>query len=638
MLFLWCSCSVVAMAGNDQPEWSVLLLPSDLTDKANSVIREHNEVLTIANDHSASAQVSCTVTLLNDQAKRLSHIVLYYDKLQQVQNISASIYDATGKHLRSLKSKEWSDVPAYSDISLMTDDRLIVFDLVHTTYPYTIHYSYTRNYNGYMKFSFSPFLDEYQSIEKSSYKVLCSNKNNLIYFCENLEQTAETSDQRNKSVWEWNFDKAHYTAVEVLSGNFYDNTPQVNIIPQKFSLDDYDGSNETWTSFGTWCYSLWKGRDNLPSEAISEITAQIKPDMSIAQKVATVYRYVQDRNRYVSIQLGIGGWRPFNAEYVHKNRYGDCKALTNYTMAALRSVGISSFPALISAEEGMPTERFKYPHSQFNHVILCVPNPAAKDTIWLECTSNELEAGQLSPICSNKPVLLISESGGKVAKTPAIHHQNQRLLMSGNMQLDSIGNISGSLALDGIGLQQNYFYYPMSNSNPKDVAVWLQKNLECSNVTVIESNFSELRYHTDTMRAQLQLQIKTNRNVGGKRLFINPAIVSVGDIYNLPAIAKDEKRQKDVYLYDEFSNEMDISIKIPKGWKVESLPDVATLQRGFGTYSAQYRYDEQQNVVVLHATMAMKQPIVEAAQYEQLRNFYEQIRKNRQQMVVLVKP
>lgn len=636
ILFFWCNYSVVAMADNDHPEWSVSLLSSNLTNSANSVIREHNEVLTISNDHDATAETSRTLTLLNDKAKHLSHIALYYDKLSQVQNISASIYDATGKHLRTLKSKDWLDMP-YSDMSLITDGRLITFDLVHSTYPYTIHYSYTRKYDGYMKFTFYPFLDEYQNIEKSNYTIHCSNKNNLNYFCGNFEQSAQKSDQRNNSIWEWNFDNAHYTEVEVLSGNFLDNTPYIKVIPQKFSLDGYDGSNETWASFGTWCYSLWKGRDKLPKEAIIDIAAQIKPNMSLEQKVAAIYRYVQNRNRYVSIQLGIGGWRPFNAEYVHKNRYGDCKALTNYTMAALKSVDIDSHPALIDSEEGMPLEDFKYPHNQFNHVILCIPNPTTKDTIWLECTADKLKAGQLSSTCSNKPVLLIGDLGGKVAKTPTIQYQNQQLLMSGNMQLDSLGNINGTLALNGIGLQQNCFYYPISNSNPKDVTVWLQKTLKCSNATVTQSNFANLQYHTDTMNAQLQLQIKANRNMGGKRLFFSPAIVSVGDIYNLPAIAKDTKRQKDVYLYDAFSNEMDISIKIPKGWKVESLPDAVTLQQSFGTYSSQYRYDEQQNAVILHSTMAMKEPIIKAAQYEQLRNFYEQIRKNRQQMVVLVK-
>lgn len=52
---------------------------------------------------------------------------------------------------------------------------------------------------------------------------------------------------------------------------------------------------------------------------------------------------MQQNTRYISIQLGIGGWQPFDAEYVAQKKYGDCKALTNYMFSLLKEAALDQF-------------------------------------------------------------------------------------------------------------------------------------------------------------------------------------------------------------------------------------------------------------------------------------------------------
>ena len=51
------------------------------------------------------------------------------------------------------------------------------------------------------------------------------------------------------------------------------------------------------------------------------------------EKAKIVYKYMQEKTRYISVQVGIGGFKPMLAKDVDRLGYGDCKALSNYTKA-----------------------------------------------------------------------------------------------------------------------------------------------------------------------------------------------------------------------------------------------------------------------------------------------------------------
>ncbi len=61
-------------------------------------------------------------------------------------------------------------------------------------------------------------------------------------------------------------------------------------------------------------------------------------------------------------------------------------------ISILKAAGIKAYPVLVELGEQKIPLIEEFPSNQFDHVIVIVPGD--KDTIWLECTSQEYPAGK----------------------------------------------------------------------------------------------------------------------------------------------------------------------------------------------------------------------------------------------------
>ncbi|MDX5339002.1 MAG: transglutaminase-like domain-containing protein [Cyclobacteriaceae bacterium] len=211
------------------------------------------------------------------------------------------------------------------------------------------------------------------------------------------------------------------------------------LAPVQFGMEGYVGQMQDWAGLSKWQFELNAGRDVLPENFRLQILELTKDAKSDFEKIQVLYSFLQKNFRYVSIQLGIGGWQTSSAEDVLKSSSGDCKGLTNLMKAMLKEVGIESQEALVFAgveEEDIEVDMVSH---QFNHVILRAH--AEGNPVWLECTSSTLPAGFLGDFTKNRHVLLIQESGGHLLKTPAYSSRDwNQVKIQGQIQMDIQGN------------------------------------------------------------------------------------------------------------------------------------------------------------------------------------------------------
>ena len=339
--------------------------------------------------------------------------------------------------MRSVRKDEIQDYAAVE--GGISDTRYRRMEVQYTEYPYLLKVELDMRLSGLVFISHLDWmLQGYnQSVLDAQYVLRLPPGMELPYQVLNSEMLPVKEQDGEEMVWTFRLQNLPAIQPEAYSPPASKILPQVLIFPENIVIEEYQGDLSTWKGFGSFVHQLYQDRQQLPDALKAEVQAIRAKTNNNQERIEALYRLMQERMRYVSIQLGLGGWQPFAADFVEENRFGDCKALTNYMSALLAEAGIESFPVLIERRD-RPSYQLdeEFTFSPFNHVILYVP----EEEIWLECTSNSYPTNYLGYDNEGRQGLLIDANGGRLIETPiTIADQNVR-----NTKLEVLLNTDGS--------------------------------------------------------------------------------------------------------------------------------------------------------------------------------------------------
>ena len=578
-----------AWAGGQIPKYAVADLPPSLLENAHAVVREYDETLLVKSVGRTVQTVKRAATVLDDNGARWAGELVSYDQLNTVNYLRGAVYDANGRLIRQLKASDVKDYSLADGISLATDTRGRLADLRQSSYPYTVEFEYeVTSDNPLFYSSWHPQAGEQVAVEHASFRVLTPTDLPLRYQERHLPSGAAVvrSKQGALDVYQWQVTNLLALEQEPAGPPLEEMLPAVLTAPTAFEVQGHRGALTSWQTLGQWSYDLNAGRDVLPAEVKARVAALVKDVPDERARIRKVYEYLQANTRYISIQLGLGGWQTFPATAVSATGYGDCKALTNYCMALLKAADVTAYCALVRADR--PDIRTEFPSSQFNHVVLCVPlaKAAKRDTVWLECTSQNEAFGYMGSFTGNRHALLLTPTGGKIVRTPAYGAAENRRERRADLYLDSQGTATVSIRTVRTGLEQDDQSQLLYGLSPADQKKRIAETLPLPNFSISKFNLApDRRTALPAVVETLGLTLPNFAPPSGKRAFLTPNLLS-----RLPALAPAVgERRGDIWLDHAFSHADTVSIHVPAGFQPETLPPPVQLTTAFGTYSSQIR-------------------------------------------------
>jgi hypothetical protein len=621
-------CFIASSFANTQ--YPVSDIPEALLKDAKAVVRTEVQSFEVETAAKATHRYKIAITILKEGSSWTDFIVSY-NQFSKVTSMRAKFFDGDGRLIRKMEKEEIQDRAAHDGVSIYNDSRYKHIESSYGVLPYTFELEYEVKYTGLRSYpDWDTQARYFTAVQQSEYTLTTPLSILANFKAYNTDiKPLESQTNKEKTV-KWTATNLAAVKSEPYCPPASHVLPWVAISPSTFELDGKKGSMTDWKSFGKFLYELNKDRDAISpplSAKIKEITASATTNKD---KIALIYQYMQKNTRYVSVQLGIGGWQTYDAHYVETNKYGDCKALSNFMKSMLKVVGIEGTLAIVRAgdnRDDSPTEDFCT--SAFNHMILYVPS----ENMWLECTSQDAPTGYLGDFTEGRRVLLITENGGKLVTTPSSSIQLNTQTSKTEIVLDDNGGATLKNAILIKGSLHDSWRQMVKQYSKEEFQKGFQSSMKLPAFTIknLDIQASELK---PELSLNYEVSMSKFASKAATRLFVPINTHNPFDDTPSPT----DKRLLPIEIGgDGYSENDEIIISLPTGYDVESIPTKAfNLTSDFGSYigSVEKMAD---NKLLFKRQIQIRPVHLPAERFNDLRDFYKKMQQADGMKVVLKK-
>jgi hypothetical protein len=595
---------------------SVLFLLHSLTfsfAQENASVIEQNTIYKLSEDGSAEIEESYKIKINNEKGIRYAVFQEFVDKFRKLTDITITVYNKNGEKIKRLKRNEGHEYGFNSSYEI-TDGKIFVLDSDFKDFPFTIEVKSRLKIDGFT--SLPPWMPRSYfnlSVNKASLSVIYPKSMRIKMKSEHIDST-RVQDGDNLTV---QYAITNLPAIEkkIRYKDFYDAQSKVFVCPEKFQLDNSEGSNQSWTDFGQWYLTLNNESYELTPETKNFIASLDKGNPKLAAQ--KIYEYMQDKTRYVSIQLGVGGFKSLPTEEVEKYGYGDCKALSTYMKNMLDHAGIKSNYILVKAGEDAPDIMSNFPSNQFNHVFIGVP--LKQDTLYLECTSQMSPFNYTGTFTDDRHVLWIADNKSKIIRSRIYSHDKSVKISKMNIQLSEDGNSTVEYLIDNYGIFfDDLMIYQMAPEGY--VKSYNESKFKYEDFTIKDFTFQQPLRNEAHYQSTYKISVSNFAKVINGKLLVSPNSVSQTN----PNIESDELMQY-YSIPRAFTLQDEISITIPENYWLGNTPKPEKINSPYGSF--EYAIESSAESIQIKKKIILFKGDYTKEEYQKFKQFFEKIEK-----------
>jgi tetratricopeptide (TPR) repeat protein len=395
--------------------------------------------------------------------------------------------------------------------------------------------------------------------------------------------------------------------------------PGVAEVAPTFHVSTY----ASWAEVGAWYWHLVEEQLQTDEPLRKAVRAVLKPTMSLRERVQAVHDLVLTSTRYVGLEFGIHGFKPYKVTQVFSRRFGDCKDKASLLVAMLKEAGVEAEMVLVRTRRGGRLDPWPASLAVFDHAIAYVP---ALD-LYLDGTAEFSGLTELPAEDQGVRVVRIGPHGTKVAETPVLPAASNKAERRWTIELASNGDadVSESLTITGQAAPEwREHYQTPGEQQERYEKVWTGRHPASTLKQVTMRGIKERNQPVQVLADAHVPHLGVPAGDGGVSLPISVREADFARTYT-----RLSKRTFDLVLSYPWTHVEELAWALPSGWEPTRLPEPVHLETPFASFTASVRLASGKaggtRVLTVRTELTVKKNRYRPQEYLALRAFFGQV-------------
>ncbi len=375
-----------------------------------------------------------------------------------------------------------------------------------------------------------------------------------------------------------------------------------------------------------WYHSLTSEVKNDPEVLKSTVEKLIADKKTDDEKIKAIFYWIQDNIRYIAFEQGIAAFKPEAANLVFKNRYGDCKGMANLAKQMYLLAGYDAHLTWIG------TNYLAYDYSLpslmvDNHMICTIFLNGKK--IYIDGTETFAPLGEYAYRIQNRPTMIENGENFILDKVDSNTKEENLIVTTKNVKVDNM-SLSGKALFEFNGNARSTMLYRYHYFKADKKLTELENYLTNSDANV----------HLDNIKMSNVDDRKSKLTFEGD-FFVNNAVtesdgnlfINLDDERSFSNFQFDSTRQFDYEFYYKIYDKTNITLEIPKGYKIEYLPE--NVSKKFDHFSFELIYKQVGNTIQYHKVISVNNAIIMKQEFDSWNECIKAIKKFYKDQIIL---
>ncbi len=374
----------------------------------------------------------------------------------------------------------------------------------------------------------------------------------------------------------------------------------------------------TWQDVGRWYWNLVADQmqdDGTLAKAAAKATAGAT---TVLDKVKAIHRLVVENTRYVGLEFGIHGYKPYPSTQVFQRRFGDCKDKATLMMALLHSVGVECELVLLRTRRGGRIDEAPASLAVFDHAIAYVPAL----NLYLDGTAEFSGLAELPAEDQDTMALRVSAHGAKLVRTPLLAPESNQALRKWQVDLNADGSadIVETLTITGQAAHEWRAHYQTPGERRERYAKVWSGRFAGATLGKLDMEVSDRNRPVSVLSTVTVPQMGERMRGGELRLPLSSRDADFTSTY-----ARLGTRRWPLVLGYPWRHEEQVTYNLPAGARVVHAPSTRRIASPFGELTIAVTSSPDGRSVGVTSVLLVAKSRIEPASYPAFRAFLRDV-------------